>query len=185
MKFHVLVFPSMINNLEEILYFLKERDDDVNLILPDTKTEVKENEVLLLLDCGGLNATTSPFLPTYKLPPNIPPIDQWVESFRVNLLDYYLNRQKGRIAALGYSALMLYGHLGGKILLGESEFVPAMNKVQNLDLVRTGDRYQFLYKNKVVGVHTPTLTQNVYATIMDLFDKPVATVEDTDQAVMI
>jgi hypothetical protein len=102
------------------LLFLMEGDNAFS-INPHKRVNV---DVLILLDTGGINCTTSGFYPTFKTPPAVPGQDQWYEAFRVYSLQWYIQK-KIPMVGIGTSALLLWDSvLGGKICYEEGELLP-------------------------------------------------------------
>lgn len=171
MKVHILYFPSMLYKLEELVDFLHSKECDVNLLMPYQKTQIEDGDPILILDSGGINANTAPFYPYFAKPPKVAPQDQWLEFFRCNMLEYYTDKQKAKIIAIGYSALMVFGQLGGKIEMGDNDLMPTVRGVPNLDYKIQGDSYELQKGNKFLGLSKLKLDGNFYAKIVSFCTK--------------
>lgn len=93
---------------------------------PGTITKVSVNEqktgdFLLLPDTGGLNCNTSGFIPHFRVPPKYKGQDQWMEFWRIEHSEFYINSGI-RTIGFGTSAFLLYViALGGKLTINSSE----------------------------------------------------------------
>lgn len=140
---------------------------DVRIIMPNDKTIV---DCLILPDTGGLNCV-GPFFPHFDVPPVFPGQDQWMEFFRINFLNYWINK-KVPIVGIGTSGLMLYHHvLGGKLDCMDGEVEPFRDPNVAFFYHNNGDNWTFKGDN-ILGIYRELEPDDLVILIGKAFPKP-------------
>lgn len=154
MRVHIIISESIAPVIMEYVHFFTDRKDQVKILTPDDKTNIEKNDLLLLPDTGGLNLTAGGMYPSYDLPLNFPPQDQFMEYFRVHRLKYYKDR-KCKIWSVGTSACMLWESEGGKLCYADDigTIIPLVHgsTMKNTDLNYDGTRYDFWIQRNLRG----------------------------------
>ncbi len=152
----------------------------VRILMPDDKSIV---DLLILPDTGGLNCV-GPFFPHFDVPPVYPGQDQWMEFFRVNFLNYWVNKNVP-IVGIGSSGLMLYHHvLGGKLDLVDGEIEPFRDPSLAHFYHQTGDNWTFK-GNNILGIYREMEPEDLIIMIGKAFPKPETTGNEGLQPAMV
>lgn len=97
-------------------------DFEVKRLGPDDKH--KHPNCVVLLPDVGINANISYFLSSGSIPPNVPPQDQLLEYWKLNMMGYYVNNKIG-ICGIGHSAFLIFAELlKGQLMFGKDGLQP-------------------------------------------------------------
>lgn len=111
--------------------------------------DTNPKDLLLLPDTYGFNMTTRSIVMANPLPLSFPPQHQWMEWFRVNMLDQWIARNT-KILAIGTSANVMWEKLEGRNTLLEGCLYPVPG-AKNCNLTTVNESWSFRGEN-VMGI---------------------------------
>lgn len=124
---------------EPFLEFFHNEGDEVEFVMPYKDTEPKD--LLILPDTYGFNMTCKSVVMNTPLPLNFPPQHQWMEWFRLYMLDKWISR-KAKILALGTSGCVMWEKMGGRNTVQDGMIRPIPG-AKNADLGTVNESWYF------------------------------------------
>jgi hypothetical protein len=116
MKIGIVMMPEETASMDLYLMAASVYTDPAkhHMVRMVTIDEKRDIDVLLIPDFSGYNLTTQAFSGMRFPPLNYPGAPQFPEKFRVEMLQYWMDKKDTAIVAFGNAAIMCHDIVGGK-----------------------------------------------------------------------